>query len=107
MAFHEFTDDNFPAEVLQNDKLAVVDFTASWCQPCKKVRKSLEELAPQYDGKAVLGEMNVETNQKTAMEYGVISLPQVLFFKNGERIDTVHGVLSKDKLAAKIDGFLG
>lgn len=107
MVFKEITDQNFAAEILESDVLAVLDFTASWCQPCKKIRKSLEELAPEYDGRAVFGELNVEKSQQTAMEYGVISLPQVLFFKNGERIDTVHGVLSKDKLAAKIDGFLG
>ena len=106
MAFKEITDQNFGSEILESDTLAVLDFTASWCQPCKKIRKSLEELAPEYDGRAVFGELNVEHNQKTAMEYGVISLPQVLFFKGGERIDTIHGVLSKEKLAAKIDSML-
>jgi thioredoxin 1 len=106
MAFKEITDHNFKSEVLESGKLAVVDFTASWCHPCKKVRKSLEELAPDYDSRVVFGEINVETSPAIAQEYGVISLPQVLFFKGGERIDAVHGVLAKPKLAAKIDGYL-
>jgi thioredoxin 1 len=106
MALKEITDQDFASEILQSDKLTVLDFTASWCQPCKKVRKSLEELDPEYDGRVVFGEINVETSPDTAMKYGVISLPQVLFFRAGEHLDTVHGVLAKDKLAAKINSFL-
>jgi len=106
MAFKEITDQNFATEILGSDKPAVLDFTASWCQPCKKIRKSLEELAPAYEGRVVIGELNVEHNQKIATEYGVISLPQVMLFKGGQRIETIHGVVPKEKLAAKIDSLL-
>ena len=106
MPFLEVTDDSFASDILGSDKPAVLDFTASWCHPCKKIRKSLEELTPEYEGRVVIGELNVEKNRKTATEYGVISLPQVMLFKGGERVETIHGVLSKDKLAAKIDSLL-
>lgn len=106
MALLDVTDQNFDTEILGNDKLAVLDFTASWCQPCKKVKKSLEELAPEYEGRVVFGELNVETSPATATKYGVTSLPQVMIFKGGERLETVFGVLAKPKLAAKIDDYL-
>ena len=106
MALLEITDQNFDTEILGSNLLAVLDFTASWCQPCKKIKKSLEELAPEYEGRVVFGELNVETSSETATKYGVTSLPQVMFFKGGEHLETVFGVLAKPKLEAKIDGFL-
>ncbi len=106
MALLEVTDQNFDTEILGSNLLAVLDFTASWCQPCKKIKKSLEELAPEYDGRVVFGELNVETSPNTATKHGVTSLPQVMFFRSGEHLETVFGVLAKPKIADKIDGFL-
>jgi thioredoxin 1 len=107
MSLKEITDQTFDTEIFNSEKLAVLDFTATWCQPCKKIKKSLEELAPNYEGKVVFGEINVEVSPNTALKYGVISLPQVLFFRAGNHLDTIHGVLAKEKLAAKIDALLG
>ena len=79
MAF-EFTDTNFQEAALESDKLVVVDFWAEWCGPCRMVTPIIEDLAQEYDGKAVIGKVNVDHNSGVSMKYGVRSIPTILFY---------------------------
>ena len=105
MAF-EFTDTNFQEKALQDGSVAVVDFWAEWCGPCRMIAPFIEELSHEYDGKAVIGKLNVDDNQEVSMKYNVRSTPTVLFFKNGEVVDRQVGVTSKKNLSAKIEALL-
>ena len=99
------TDANF-AEILNTDKPVVVDFWATWCGPCKAIAPVVEEVAAEYEGKAVVGKCNVDDSEDTPMTYGIRSIPTLLFFKNGELVDRHVGVISKADLASKIDSLL-
>ena len=83
----EFTDANFQAEALDSEKAVIVDFWAEWCGPCKMVGPVVEQIAKDYDGKAVVGKLNVDQNPVTAMKYGIRSIPTILFLKGGEIVD--------------------
>ena len=102
MAF-EFTDANFEETALQTDKPVLVDFCAEWCGPCRMVGPVVDELANDYDGKAVIGKLNVDNNPEVSAKYGIRSIPTILFFKNGELVDKQVGVVQKDVLAGKLD----
>jgi thioredoxin 1 len=99
------TDANF-AETLNTDKPVVVDFWATWCGPCKAIAPVVEEVAAEYEGKAVVGKCNVDDCDDTPATYGIRSIPTLLFFKNRELVDRHVGVISKADLAAKIDSLL-
>ena len=99
------TDANF-AETLNTDKPVRVDFWATWCGPCKAIAPVVEELAEEYEGKAVICKCNVDECDDAPMEYGIRSIPTLLFFKNGELVDRHVGVASKADIAAKIDALL-
>ena len=99
------TDANF-AEVLNTDKLVVVDFWATWCGPCKMIAPIVDELAQEYEGKAVVCKCNVDDCEDAPMNYNIRSIPTLLFFKNGELVDRHVGAASKADLAAKIDALL-
>lgn len=101
-----YTDENFGEEVLKSTQPVVVDLWAPWCGPCKMLGPILEDVAPEYDGKASIGKLNVDDNPTTASTYGVVSIPTILFFKNGEVVDQQIGLLTKDALKAKIDALL-
>ena len=101
-----FTDQDFKADVLDSDKLVVVDFWASWCGPCRMLGPIIEELAEDYEGKAVIGKMSTEENPNTPQEYGIMSIPCLKFFKNGEVIDEIVGVKPKEEISEKIDSLL-
>ncbi|MFZ5433418.1 MAG: thioredoxin family protein [Calditrichota bacterium] len=98
----EVTDANFEEVMLRADKLAVLDFGAEWCAPCKKVHALLEELAPAWQDKVVIGEIDIAAHPETPRRYGVLNIPQVLFFKNGQHVETVTGVLPKAKFEEKL-----
>jgi thioredoxin 1 len=92
------TDDNFEGEVLKNDKPVVVDFWAPWCGPCKAIGPVFEELAGQFKDSVKFMKMNVDDNQKTAVKFGVRSIPTIILFKEGHLSDTIVGLVSREKL---------
>ena len=99
------TDANF-AEILNTDKLVVVDFWATWCGPCKMIAPIVDELAQEYEGKADICKCNVDECDDVPMDYGIRSIPTLLFFKGGEVVDRHVGAATKDVLAAKISALL-
>jgi|SRR5579872_5365475 len=103
MADVTFTDQNFKQDVLSSQLPVLVDFWAEWCGPCKIVGPIVEELAKEYDGKVKVGKLNVDDNQQTASEYGVMSIPTLMVFRNGNPIKTMVGAQSKDALKKNID----
>ncbi len=97
------TDQNFKAEILDSGKVALVDFWAAWCGPCQMLGPVIEELAGEYEGKAVISKLNVDENPNTAAQYGIRSIPTMLIFKNGEVVDQMVGAMPKNMIAEKID----
>lgn len=100
------TEGNFSQEVLKSTTPVVVDFWAEWCGPCKMIAPVLEELAGEYDGKVKIGKVNIDEHQQLAINYGINSIPTLLFFKNGEVADQVVGMRSKRDLKASFDRVL-
>jgi thioredoxin 1 len=99
------TDANF-AEILNTDQLVVVDFWATWCGPCKALAPIVEELAAEYEGKVTIAKCNVDDCEDVPMNYGIRSIPTLIFFKNGEVVDRTVGAMTKAALAAKIDSLM-
>ena len=97
----EFTDANFE-ELLSSNKVVVADFWATWCGPCKAMGPSIDELATEYEGKALIGKVDVEENNDLAEKYAIRSVPTIIFFKDGEMVDKVVGLQPKAALEAKI-----
>ena len=102
----EITDESFEDVVLKSDKPVMVDFWAAWCGPCRMVGPIVDELAEDYDGKAVVGKVNVDDNSTVPSEYGIRNIPALLVFKNGEIVDKVIGAVPKNVLAEKLDAQL-
>jgi thioredoxin 1 len=102
----ELTDANFEENVINSDKPALVDFWAVWCGPCRMVGPLVEEIANEYDGKAVVGKVDVDNNPETAAKYGIRNIPTILFMKGGEIVDKQVGAVSKDVLAQKLDAMM-
>ena len=101
-----FTDANFQSEVIESEKPVLVDFYAEWCGPCKAVAPIVEELAGTYEGKVKIGKVNVDEAGEVAQNYGIMSIPTFILFKNGQIVEKVTGALNKDALVAKLDGLL-
>ncbi len=99
----EFTDLNFQAEVLDSNKLSVVDFWAEWCGPCRAIGPVIEELHKEYDGVVNVGKVNVDHNPQISMNYGVTSIPAIFFFKNGQVVDKLIGAQPKANFVKKIE----
>ena len=102
-----FTDQNFEDEVIKSDIPALVDFWAPWCAPCRIVSPIIEELAKEYEGKLKVGKVNVDENPNSASRFGIMSIPSVLVFKNGEPIKTMVGAQSKENFKKGIEEALG
>ena len=102
----EITDRTFESVVLKSDKPVLVDFWAAWCGPCRMVGPIIDELSGEYDGRAVVGKVDVDNNQEFAAKYGVRNIPTVLLFKDGELIDRKVGVSPKQVYAEAIDNVL-
>lgn len=99
----EVNDGNFESEVLKSDLLFLVDFWAPWCGPCHMVSPIVEEIGKDYEGKLKVGKLNVDENSQTAGQYGIMSIPSVLFFKEGKVVDQIVGAVPKQQFVEKID----
>ena len=102
----EITDSNFEQLVKNSDKPVLIDFWAEWCGPCRMVGPIVEEIAKEYEGKAVVGKVNVDHNPNISMEFGIRNIPTILFFKNGQVVDKQVGAVPKAQLAAKLNAQL-
>ncbi|MEB2780164.1 thioredoxin [Algoriphagus persicinus] len=101
----EITDANFE-EIIKSEQPILVDFWAEWCGPCKMIGPVVEELAGEYDGKAVVGKVDVDANPGVAQAFGIRSIPTLLFFKGGEIVDKQVGAVPKSILSQKLDAQL-
>jgi thioredoxin 1 len=96
------TDANFDEVVLKSDKPVLVDFWAEWCGPCRMVGPVVEELAKEFEGKAIVGKVDVDSNPEISMKFGIRNIPALLFFKGGEIVDKQIGAVPKSVLAQKL-----
>lgn len=93
-------------ELLESGKPVVIDFWATWCGPCRSIAPIVEELAAEYEGRAIIGKYNIEDNYDLSAEFGIRTIPTLLFFKDGQKVDSHVGTITRDALAAKIDALL-
>ncbi len=97
------SDSNFKKEILEEKIPCLVDFWAEWCIPCKRVGPIIEEMAEEFRGKCKVAKLNIEEGQKTASDFGVMSIPTIIFFKDGKAVEQIVGALSKAELKSKIE----
>jgi thioredoxin 1 len=102
----ELTDANFATTVEQSDVPVLVDFWAPWCGPCRLVAPVVEQLAESYSGRLQVAKLNTDDNPSVASQFNIRSIPTLLFFKNGQVVDTVIGAVPKDKLQQKVEDVL-
>ena len=102
----EITDANFEELVMKADKPVMLDFWAVWCGPCRMIAPIVEEMSSEYEGKAIIGKVDVDNNQEVAMKYGIRNIPTVLFVKNGEIVDKQVGAAPKTVFTSKLDALL-
>jgi thioredoxin 1 len=102
----DFKEESFKNDVLDSDKPVLVDFWAEWCGPCKMLTPVINELADEYLDKVVIGKVNVDNNPTIASEYGIRSIPSLLFFKNGKVQNQIMGAVSKDDIAKALDSLI-
>lgn len=106
MTVEQVTDSTFKQEVIESDLPVLVDFWAPWCGPCRMVTPIVEELADQYNGQVKVMKLNTDENPGVSKEYGIRSIPTLMIFKGGERVDMVVGAVPKTTLAEKLDKYL-
>ena len=102
----EFTDANFQSEVLESKTLNVIDFWAEWCGPCRAIGPVIEELSKEYEGRVKIGKVNVDVNPNVSVNFGITSIPAILFIKNGVVVDKQIGAVPKSVLDKKIQSLL-
>lgn len=102
----EITDANFEELVLKSDKPVLVDFWAEWCGPCRLIGPIVEEMSNEYEGKAVIGKVNVDANPAVSAQFGIRNIPTILFIKGGEIADKSVGAVPKTQLTTKLDALL-
>lgn len=100
------TDANFSDEIKNSNVPVVVDFWAAWCGPCRMIAPIIDELANEYDGKAMITKVDVDNNQQVAMQYGIRSIPTILMFKNGEQVESIVGAVPKEQIQNKLNSLL-
>jgi thioredoxin 1 len=101
-----FSDANFETAVLQADKPVLVDFWAAWCGPCKMIAPVVDAIANEFSGKVIVGKLNVDENNATAANYGVMSIPTLILFKNGKEVERIVGYKTKNELASLLNSKL-
>ena len=106
MALKHVTDDDFGEEVLKAEGLTLVDFWAPWCGPCKMLGPIIEQVAEEYDGRVNVCKVDTDDNQNIAVQYGIMSIPTLIFFQNGSEIQRQIGLIPKQKLVQLIDANL-
>jgi thioredoxin 1 len=100
------TDANFEEIVLKSDKPVLLDFWAEWCGPCRMIAPFVEQMSEEFDGKAIVGKVDVDNNPAVAAKFGIRNIPTILFFKNGEIVDKQVGAVAKNALVAKLEALL-
>lgn len=98
----EFNDSNFNESVIKSDKISVVDFGAEWCGPCRSLEPVINEIAKSYGDIVNIGKLNVDENPEIAATFGITSIPTILFFKDGELVDRIKGLVPKKEIELKI-----
>ena len=99
----EFTDGNFESDVVQSDLPVLVDFWAEWCQPCKMLTPTIEELAAEFKGKVKIGKVDTDSNPEVPVKYGVSAIPTIMLFQGGEVVKKFVGLTSKDQFQAVLN----
>lgn len=102
----EITDTNFQEKVINSDKLSMIDFWAEWCGPCRAVGPVVEQLAKEYEGKVNIGKVDVDKNPDLSAEYGITSIPAILFVKDGKVVDKLIGAQPKANFVKKLEAHM-